>query len=61
MNHVFTCVRCNRQWTVVSSEELECFFCGLCYWCILETKVTQVQIQSALSDLLKQNELLQST
>jgi hypothetical protein len=47
-NHVFTCVRCSRQWTVVSNDKLECFFSGLCYWCLRETGTTQEDVRSAL-------------
>jgi hypothetical protein len=47
-NHVFTCVRCSRQWTVVSNHELECFFSGLCYWCLRETGIGQERVKTAL-------------
>lgn len=33
-NHVFTCAVCGRQWSIYSNSKLECFFVGLCYYCI---------------------------
>lgn len=35
-NHVFTCINCNRQWTVYSDSPGDCFFYGLCFDCIRE-------------------------
>jgi len=51
-NHVFTCARCTRQFTVHSASKLECFFVGLCYWCIIECHLTQEQIVTKLQELL---------
>jgi hypothetical protein len=47
-NHVFTCVRCSRQWTVTSGDSLECYFSGLCYWCLRETGISQERISTML-------------
>lgn len=52
-NHVFTCSACARQWTVDSNDSLECFFVGLCYWCICEHEVTKEEIDKSLRLLTK--------
>lgn len=52
-NHVFTCSGCGRQWTVHSTSVLECFFVGLCYWCITEGGLSKHKIDRRLRDLLQ--------
>lgn len=51
-NHVFTCAGCGRQWTVNSTDSLECFFVGLCYWCIRQHKLTRNRIDKHIHSLL---------
>jgi hypothetical protein len=56
-NHVFTCAVCSRQWTVVSNHKLECFFTGLCYWCLRETGVTQEAVRDVVVGLTQKESL----
>lgn len=53
LNHVFTCSGCSRQWTINSRNLLECFFVGLCYWCIRQYGIKKDQIDECLLGLLK--------
>lgn len=52
MNHVFTCAGCGRQWSIESTSKLECFFVGLCYWCIRESGLGFDLIATVLRFLL---------
>ena len=51
-NHVFTCAGCSRQWTIHSNDALECFFVGLCYWCITKHGFTQDRLVRFLRSLI---------
>lgn len=51
-NHVFSCALCSRQWTVHSTEDLECFFIGVCYLCLMRKgKDFREQISDKIREL----------
>lgn len=52
MNHVFTCAGCGRQWSIHSTDKLECFFVGLCYWCIRKSGLLFAVIAKVLQLLM---------